>query len=206
MRHVDDILPELLLGTLEGSLQREVERHLGGCARCQQEAARLAPALRGLAASVAPVAPPPGVLTSLVAGMEGPGRLARFGDEVARFFDIGRERALTLLESLSDPGVWMPYHEPGVDFLFVEAGPARVGQVTAFARLAPDRSLSHHAHAGREQTLVLEGGLREEPGGEVWPGEVLEKPAGSEHSLTALPGRPCLVAFAEEMDVGGDTP
>lgn len=204
MEHLDDILPDLLLGTLEAPARQRAEQHLGTCARCREEAARLSPALGGLAAMVTPLEPPPGVLPQLMARMEGPKRLARFAEQVARFFDVGRERALALLESLSAPGVWLPYKEPGVEVVPVEAGPGRAGMLTAFARLAPETRFSHHAHPTREWTLVLEGGLREDSGLQVWPGDVLEKQPGTEHELTALPGMSCIVAFAEELP-SGDT-
>jgi len=205
MEHLDDILPELLLGTLEAPARQRAERHLGTCARCRDEAARLSPALSGLAAMVTPVEPPPGVLPRLMARMEGPGRLARFADQVAAFFDLGRDTALALLESLSQPGVWLPREEPGAAFVPVRAGPGRMGHFTAFGRLAPEMSYAHHAHPRREWTLVLEGGLREDSGREVWPGEVLEMAPGTEHSLTALPGLPCIIAFAEELPPARDT-
>lgn len=204
MPHVDDILPDLLLGTLEAPARLHAEQHLGSCARCRDEAARLSPALGGLAAMVTPLEPPPGVLPQLMARMEGPGRFARFADKVAAFFDLGREKALALLESLSQPGVWLPYKEPGVEFVPVEAGPGRAGVLTAFARLAPETRFHHHGHPTREWTFVLEGGLREDSGLQVWPGEVLEKAPGSEHELIALPGLACIIAFAEELP--SDTP
>lgn len=197
MVHLDDILPDLLLGTLDAPARREAERHLASCARCRAESARLAPAVQGLARGVTPVEPPPAVLARLVAEMEGPGRLARFADKVARLFDVGRDRALALLESLSDGAVWKPAPMPGVEYVRVEAGPRRAGMETVVARLGPGALFPHHAHdAGDEWSLVLEGGLREEGSGvEAWPGEVLAKARGSAHALTALPGPACLVAL-----------
>lgn len=103
MAHLDDILPELLLGTVEPSAQQAAEQHLAGCEGCRAELARLSPGVEGLAALVVPGEPPPGVLARVVAEMEGPGRFARFGEKVAAFFELTRERTLALLESLSDP-------------------------------------------------------------------------------------------------------
>ena len=108
MTHLDDILPELLLGTLELPARQAAEQHLAGCERCRAEAARLSPGVEGLMTLMAPVEPPPGVLARVVAEMEGPGRFARFAEKVAAFFDLTREKALAVLESLSDPGAWLP--------------------------------------------------------------------------------------------------
>jgi putative transcriptional regulator len=196
MVHLDDILPELLLGTLDAPARLEAERHLASCAHCRAESERLAPAMRGLALSVAPVEPPPAVLARVVAGMEGPGRLARFADKVARLFDVGRDKALRLLESLSEPAAWQPGFMPGMDFVPVEAGAGREGMAAMLVRFAPGMEFPHHEHAtGDEWTLVLEGGLREDSGAEAWPGELMVKAEGSAHALSTLPGPACVVAL-----------
>lgn len=207
MDHLDDILPEWALGTLDASAQEAAERHLAGCARCRAEAARLKPVRDGLTALVSPVAPPPEVLQRVVAQMEGPGRLTRFADRVAAFFDLTRERALALLESLGDASLWMPGPVEGSELMPVEAGPAREGTLAGILRLHPGVRYPRHTHHGREWNLVLEGGFREDGGHEVWPGEELMKPEDSSHGFTALDGPACLCAsllegvtsFEEEM-------
>jgi quercetin dioxygenase-like cupin family protein len=41
----------------------------------------------------------------------------------------------------------------------------------------------HHRHKGRELTFVLRGGLVVDGGARIAAGQVLDVPAGSEHSL-----------------------
>ncbi|MBN1206071.1 MAG: cupin domain-containing protein [Myxococcaceae bacterium] len=194
MTHLDDILPELVMGTLELATRQEAERHLATCERCSAEAARLASGVRGLAAVVVPEAPPPGVLARVVAEMEGPGRFARFADKVAALLDITREKALAVLESLSDPSAWLPGPTAEIHLVPVEAGPARAGALAAFVRVPPGARFPRHTHHGREWNLVLEGGLREDSGHETWPGELLEKVEGSAHDFVALEGPACIAA------------
>lgn len=194
MAHLDDILPELLLGTVEPSARQAAEQHLAGCEQCRAELARLSPGVEGLAALVVPSEPPPGVLARVVAQMEGPGRFARFVEKVAAFFDLTRERTLALLESLSDPDAWLQGPVEGLQLMPVEAGPAKNGMMAAFVRLAPGVRFPRHTHHGREWNLVLEGGFREDSGHEVWPGELLEKASGSAHDFVAIEGPACIAA------------
>jgi putative transcriptional regulator len=194
MTHLDDILPELLLGTLDLPTRQAAEQHLARCERCRAEVARLSPGVEGLAALVAPGEPPPEVLAQVVARMEGLGRFARFAENMATLFDLTREKALALLESLSDPEAWLPGPGEGIQLLPVETGPAKMGMLAAVVRLPPGARFPRHTHHGREWNLVLEGGLREDTGHETWPGELLEKEEGSTHDFTALEGPACIAA------------
>ncbi|RKG62020.1 transcriptional regulator [Corallococcus sp. AB011P] len=192
MEHLDDILPEWLLGTLEPARHNAAARHLDGCARCRAEVARLTPAVDALGALVEPVAPPASVITRLMEQMEGPGRFARQAGKVAAFLDLAEARARELLESMAEPANWMPGPVEGVELMPVETGPAREGMMAAVVRLQPGARYPRHAHLGREWNLVLEGGFREDSGHEVWPGDELEKTDGSLHDFTALQGPACI--------------
>lgn len=206
--HLDDILPEWLLGTLEPERREAGARHLDGCARCRAERARLTPAVEALGALVPPVAPPESVLQALLGQMEGPGRFARWAGRVAAFLAVTEARARELLESLAEPSNWMPGPVDGVELMPVETGPGREGMLAAVVRLLPGVRYPRHAHQGREWNLVLEGGFREDTGHEVWPGDALEKRDGSLHDFTALRGPACIcvtvlegaTSFEEQVD------
>ncbi|WP_426755376.1 cupin domain-containing protein [Myxococcus sp. Y35] len=194
--HLDDLLPEWALGMLEGPARDAVEQHLAACGRCRAAADRLVSTHAALASLVVP---PPEPLARLMDQMEGPGRLVRFAEAVAAFFDLSREQALALLARVCDPEAWMPGPVEGSELMPVEPGPARAGMMAAILRLHPGVRYPRHAHQGREWSLVLEGGFREDDGHEVWPGESLDKPDGSVHGFTALPeGPPCLCASVLE--------
>ena len=68
-RHSDDV-GAYLLGALNDLERQAFERHLRGCAECQEELERLRPAAEVLPASVEQVAPPPGLKKRLMAEVE----------------------------------------------------------------------------------------------------------------------------------------
>ncbi|RZA23124.1 MAG: transcriptional regulator, partial [Lysobacteraceae bacterium] len=113
MDHLDDILPEWLLGTLEPARRDAAARHLEGCERCRAELARLTPAVDALGALVEPASPPASVLTRLMERMEGPGRFARWTGKVAAFLDVAEARARELLESMAEPAHCVAGHHRG---------------------------------------------------------------------------------------------
>jgi putative transcriptional regulator len=192
MEHLDDILPEWLLGTLDPGRRDAAARHLEGCERCRAQLALLTPAVEALGTLVVPVAPPAGALQRLMGQMEGPGRFARWGARVGAFLDVTEARARELLEAMANPDSWMPGPVEGVELMPVETGPAREGMMAAVVRLMPGVRYPRHTHLGREWNLVLEGGFREDSGHEVWPGDELEKTDGSLHDFTALDGPACI--------------
>ena len=71
-RHQDDV-GAYLLGALNDLERQAFERHLRGCAECQEEVERLRPAAEALPGSVVQLDPPPGLKTRLMAEVEGDG-------------------------------------------------------------------------------------------------------------------------------------
>ncbi|MBF5041593.1 transcriptional regulator [Aggregicoccus sp. 17bor-14] len=201
--HLEDLLPDLALGTLPAHAQARAEAHLARCAGCRAELARLRLAVGALAPAVAP---PPPVLEGLLAEMQGPERLAYHAGRVAQLFDLDEARARALLRTLSDPAAWQPGPTPDVDVVPVETGPARAGMLAAFARMRAGSRYPRHTHHGREWTLVLEGGMREETGEETWPGETFEQADGTTHAFSILPDVDCLAAALFEGHTTFDEP
>ncbi|MDC0712909.1 cupin domain-containing protein [Stigmatella sp. ncwal1] len=194
MNHLDDILPDLLLGTLSPEGQRTAEQHLSTCELCRAEVARLSASLDRLASLAVPTDPPPGVLDRIVGEMEGPGRFHRFVKEIAAFFDLSEAQAQRVLSDLDTPTSWVPGPTQGIQMMPVEAGPAKAGMLAAFVRMRPGARFPLHTHLGREWNFVLEGGIQAGSGREFWPGETLEMGEGSSHTFTALAGPACTAA------------
>ena len=67
--HHDDV-GAYLLGALNDLERKAFERHLAGCAECQEEVERLRPAADALPASVKQLEPPPGLKARLMAEVE----------------------------------------------------------------------------------------------------------------------------------------
>jgi anti-sigma-K factor RskA len=68
-RHQEDI-GAYLLGALNDLERKAFERHLAGCAECQEEVERLRPAADALPGSVQQLEPPPGLKARLMAEVE----------------------------------------------------------------------------------------------------------------------------------------
>jgi putative transcriptional regulator len=194
--HVDDWIPELVLGTLEGPLRASVEQHLRQCERCAAEAASTGEALSLLALALPPQPPHPTLRTRVLAsiaeeqqGRDGQraarSRFAPFVERLASFFDISVERARALVELVGDPSAWTPGPAPGISFIHVQPG-ARFPRADAgLVRMAPGARFPRHRHLGHEFGLVLEGSLVDESGAVVQCGEAHDLPEGTSHYLTA---------------------
>jgi putative transcriptional regulator len=152
--------------------------------------------LYGVAAAKASPPSPPGsgLRERLTQSMARGGLYGRFADRIARLFELPVDVAELLLRKVEDPAAFAPYMVEGISMMPVTAGPSLAGAITAFGRLAPGARFPHHAHKGDEVTLVLDGGFRDDSGVEVWRGEDLYKPAGSDHEFVVIGDRVCVAA------------
>jgi hypothetical protein len=152
--------------------------------------------LYGLAGAAAaePLAPGEAVHTRVMHSVRRGGRYGIYVDRVARLFGLPVERAQRLLGRIEDASVFAPFLVPGVAMLPVKPGPGLEGAVAAIGLLAPGTVFPRHDHVGDEVTLVLDGGFRDEGGREIWRGDELFKPAGSEHDFVVIGDRACVAA------------
>ena len=127
------------------------------------------------------------------------GRLARFAEPVARLLDVDVTRAQGLLDGIDAHGAFVPGPFPDLDISLchVEGGPAVADAVTGFVRVAPGVTFPEHEHLGEEHVLILQGRYVElQTGVEAGPGDVVTRPGGSSHALTALAGGTDLLYLA----------
>jgi len=124
------------------------------------------------------------------------GKYGIFADRVGRLFDLPLSDAEALMLKLEDPNAWMPFVVEGVEMIPVEAGAKCKGAIATLVRFKPGSSFPEHLHHGDETMLVLDGGFEEKGGAgdEVWRGDECWSADGSEHSLVALEGTPCIAA------------
>jgi putative transcriptional regulator len=144
--------------------------------------------------ALARAAPPARLRERVLASMRGPGRYGLFADRVARLFDLTLDAAQRRLALLEGGAVWSPGPVEGIDFWPLRAGAGCSGAIATFVRAAPGVAFPRHAHVAEEISFVLDGGLRDSTGLEVWRGEELYKPPRSEHSFVALGDAPCIAA------------
>lgn len=192
--HLDAELSEWALGILPETDRTRVEAHLAVCTACAAEARALTEAASSLAFASAQLAPSPQVLHRLLAAAEGRGRLARYADALAQFFQIGVDKANALLDAVDEPRAWLP-DASGIGLIHLEAGPAFAGADAGLVRFPAGMAWGLHKHLGEERHLFLEGGIVEdETGLEYRAGDVLVKAAGTQHSFHVMPGTDCVTA------------
>lgn len=75
----------------------------------------------------------------------------------------------------------------------VAPGPSITTGFTVLVKISEGAVFPQHAHGGREQVLLLEGGYLDSSGTEFWRGELDVRETGTEHSFAGLPGG-CLCA------------
>jgi anti-sigma factor ChrR (cupin superfamily) len=182
--HVEDELADLHLNLLEPGRKLKVEQHLKECPACAAKAQEVGSAIAAMGAEP---------LKALVRQLQGGRRFHHFAPEIAQLFDLPENEARQLLDLLDVEGAWKPIAD-GLDLLPVRPGPRCAGAMAAFLRLQAGTAFPFHRHTGPERTLVLQGGYLDSSGRELWRGESDPYEAGTEHSLTALPGVCCIAA------------
>lgn len=189
--HVDEQLPEFILGTLPPEARGAVDTHLARCAACHGLFESLS---RGLLIPemqrAAPV--PADGLGRLLSQVSGTRRFAHLVPRVAALFHLDEAATLALLERVDAEEGWEEGPAEGVTLLPVTAGPGLENALAAVVRLQPGATFPEHAHPGSERVLVIQGGYREEGGVEMWRGDLSVRETGTSHAFTALEGLPCL--------------
>jgi predicted ChrR family anti-sigma factor len=169
-----------LAGSLTLDEQERFEAHVAsGCAACRAELAAFEGVAAALAAAVEPVTPDPKVRAALLARLERerePSASTSPSPEAKR----GETEGEILVQRASE-GVWRKCPVPGVSMrvLFVDR---ESGRFTALVRMEAGASFPSHAHAGPEESVVLEGDLRGADG-VLGPGDYWRAPAGSRHGV-----------------------
>ena len=189
--HIEDRLPDFVLGLLSGEERALVEAHLAGCEACRGAARTLQDAV-GLAA--VGLGSPSGGREQLLQALEGGRRFEQFVPQVAGLFDLSEDAARTLLAQIDDAQAWSEGPAPGCTLIPVMPGPNCRGQIVSLLKLEPAATFPEHSHGDEEQVLVLEGGYLDSTGIEVWRGELDVRARGTSHSFVALEGPACICA------------
>ncbi len=185
-----DLLPLYVLGILEPQEQAIVD---AAVAKDPALAAELASYQASADLLVAPAAPAPDVLTRLMASTGG-GRFERFSARMASLFDVTPERARELLALIERPASWH-LETGGIGLVHFNGGPAYAAADCGFLRLEPGGIFPPHKHMGEEESVVLQGHLRDAQTGRLLgPGDEMSYAEGSEHHLLCEGSEPCIWA------------
>ena len=160
--HIDNRIAELLLGDVSDGEREQLEAHVAGCARCNQELMLAADAFAAMALALPAEAPPPSLRKRILDDAKAP-RYAAMLARVAELFDIGVGKARALLDKLDDPAAWVDGPVPN-SWVFMSdvRGPKLEGAFCGFVKMGPSVKWPAHKHLGREFMLVLEGGFKED--------------------------------------------
>ena len=158
------------------------------------EQARLRATIAAVGMTLEPSAPASDLRVRIVASARSGGRYGIFADRLARLFDLSLDAARDYLARIEKDEEWGPGPMPGVAILPISTGPKRADALATFTRFEPGVVFPLHAHIGGEVTLVVEGGFRDASGVEIWRGDELYKPPGSEHDFVVLSGGICIAA------------
>lgn len=194
MSHIEDALPEYVLGILSADEQARVAEHLAGCVACAAEEVAYREATSVIAAA-APAHKPPGFLRArLLASAAARGRFAAFTGALAKFFDLPAARARALLDMIDEPAAWEP-DPAGISLIHLSGGPRYAAADAGLVRFPASLAWGLHRHLGDEHHLILQGALRVDQTGQVFrAGDSLISAPGSEHSFVILPEEDCVAA------------
>jgi len=186
-----ELLPELVLGTLDEDQAREVEAAVAASPALRQELDRVREALAGAAVALDPVAPAEKARDRLMKALDGPDRFAPFFATLSRLVDLPEGALRAVLARIDDAGAWLD-GLPGVKLFDFAAGPALGAVDAGVLRLTPGTTFPRHRHLGEEVAIVLEGQMID--GGVTYgPGAVVPQETGSVHDYAAAPGRDLVV-------------
>jgi len=178
-----DCLSNYVLHRLSEDETKEMARILASSPELSKECALLQHVLALRAATLAPIAPPPAVRERLLATLHGVDRFRPFLGRLCQIVDLPEDLMCELLERVDNPAAWEPGPVPGLFLTHFEPGP-RIMANAGFIRVRRGQTILRHRHLGAEVTLVLEGTFWED-GVRYFPGQLVERSAGSVHAFTA---------------------
>ncbi len=195
--HVEEQIPELVLGGLDDETRARVEAHVAGCASCRAERRAVEEALALYLESLAIEGAPEAPRLRLMESVRGEGTLV---DKIVRLFDLAREQATKLLDQLADRASWVPGPLPGMQLYHFTPGPRMAGVDAGLIFFPGNMTFPVHKHLGEEQMLVVQGGFRELGGAHYGVGELLSMPADSAHSFVMDP-EGCVAAVSLRVGI-----
>lgn len=198
---VRELLPLYALGILEPDEASAVERAI---AQDPALAAELASLQDSASLLVVPAAPAASVKSRLLASVGG-GKFEKFAARLASLYDVSVEKARELLGLIDRPASWEK-EQGGISLVHFSAGPAYVAADCGFVRLEPGAVFPPHKHLGEEESVVLQGHVRDMASGRLLgPGDELIQLEGSQHHLVCEGNEPCIFAARamNGIEVGG---
>lgn len=199
--HVENRLPDYVLGDLDQTECVLLEAHVSTCAACSRELAEVKEVLSTVGLADTTLAPPRALRSRLLVSARTGRPLTSFAPGVADLFDLPIDKTARLLGKLAAPEAWTISPAPGIHMFSVRPGVSLAGTSACLVKAAPGALFPYHKHGGMERTLVVQGGFLDSDGVECWPGDFAVKDAGNAHSLRILSDEACICAVLNDGPV-----
>ncbi len=180
-----ELLPDLVLGTLEASQAEAVELLLSQDAELQAEYTALQEDFGCLPASLPPVSPSPRLKERLLESVSKE-RFAPFAFDLAKYFDLAVEKVREILGRIDDPEAWEMGFMPGVALMHFAGGPQAVGADNGLGKFPPGFHFPFHRHDGPEVMYILQGGIRDSDGKVYTAGMATHRRTDDPHEYQVL--------------------
>lgn len=187
MSHVEELLHDWFLGTLDASAAQRVDEHLGDCVACRNALDEHITLM--VSASDVATARCPEELLGKATSLR---RFERFAERIASLADVALETVKGWLSKIDDAAVWSETAMEQLRLFHIDGGPAVDDAIIGFVELLAGTSFPEHTHLGTEKTFIIQGMLRDENGDVHGPGELVTREAGTTHGISAEPGVPLL--------------
>lgn len=195
--HVDGDLARFVLAPDGDARFAPTRRHLATCFRCSTRAAYLRARLHALVRDVAPNKPLEQLLSLRLEELGRAGQFEELVGKTAQVLDVPLKRASKILDSLSESSTrWHSGPRSGISLL--ELGATKTGSKRFAIKISPGVEYPRHRHDGTEEILILQGGLVDDDGAQLWRGESRAFLQGTAHSSRALDGLPCILVARSE--------
>lgn len=195
--HVIAELPRFVVGRLQGAQLEAVQDHLTACFHCSVRAIYLQRRYDALREEMAAVASFEAILELSLTELDTKGRFEAFASRIAALLAIPEIRAHEILHTLATGrAAWQAGPRPGISLLPLEHG---AGVVQGFAiRIASGITYPMHRHDGTEHLFIIQGGLVDHDGAQIWRGDSAVFRPGTAHASTAIAGNDCVLVVSSE--------
>ena len=189
-------LIDYALGVLPDSERTELEAALASDTSLRAELDEVTHLIGAMDDRRTTLEPSPDAKARLMTALQSGATYAGFEVRVAELFDLSEARAREVLDNLQQPGAtpWEASFSEGIHLLHFDGGDRiAADQDCGIVHMTANTTFPPHRHGSDEWALILQGELVETDGTVSLPGDLVLRPAGSEHGFTAGPEG---VAFA----------
>ncbi|TQV87308.1 cupin domain-containing protein [Aliikangiella coralliicola] len=138
-----------------------------------------------------PLKPSERLKQNLLSSIECPERLVAYRARFGRLFDLSVSEVESLFEHLScdinelNRTVWKLFKPEGIFFMHFDGGPKVKQAECGLVYMKVGTKIPRHIHREDETVMVLQGEVFENSNNLYYPGDIVFKPKGSEHQVTA---------------------